>query len=513
MDTNIRNFANQSETDLRIEKSFETFFGKKPQKKDLGTDQFLTNLYAYPPKFRVSSRIKKEGGTNKSVHSFLFSKPKMAQELDRAVLTKYVYSRRDYFNGYLDKNFTSEFLLNAAKPLKKLLETTPVYVVLNGQEKIVLAHDVGFGDPVIPNNKLYDMCGAFVDNGTLKRGKLGLAFLDYNDAKIFMDAALELAPEESSVVGLAIHCVSLDSVYDLIRSHHPGTDFRLIADMKNLVSSFALVRDSRFLFQEELHKLNPPPASDDEYNISDLNGSPLQNFTKGVSVYAVQLQESKRGIIKGGLRSLVSKADSFISFFVRPHRLGRKIMKGQLPKTFSNKTYLFFDYREALDFCKKNNRFVVRLSGSYLGPTFDRVIQKPIIFVTSLETLLEHWENNLTGVKNSKSSGSKSPELLSWSANVHTTLNNTHKTLQIMEAKAKITRTVEISGFQVKNEADNSEMKDFSSTFKVVPAHKSEKPWDVDKSKLLNSPGRKMCRQIKVRYKILNSFIEYLWLA
>lgn len=502
MDINVNpnGLVYESEKDPNLTRSFERFFGQEDIKKDLGTEQFLTSLYSYPPRISVYHKIDEEDSSNtgdliindlfysflssdkfaisrdnrfpgfKNLRPLLLSEPKIAQEMSREIVPKYSYSKLDYLNGYLNKKFLSSFLTNITKPLKKALETTPVYVVLNGQDEIVLVHETNFGDPVAPNSKsskIYDFCGAFADNGTLKKGKLGLVFFNYNDAKTFMDATLELEPDEARIVGLAIHCVSLDSVYQLMRSNHPGTDFRLIPNTKDLLSSFALVEDSRFLFQEELRK--PKVDFINEYgdrDLSDLNGSPLQNLTKGVPVYSVQLQEDKRGIVKGALRSAISKVDSLASFFLRPHKLGRKTMKGQLPENYDTKTYLFFDYRKALDFCKKNDRFVVRLSGSYLGPRFDSFVQKPIIFVTNLETLLEQWENDALEVSHNKSLGS-----------------------------------------------NNIEIRELWHTLKFVPFKESKTPGDIEKIKLLNSPIRKMCREIKVRYKILSSFLEYVWLA
>lgn len=531
MKFNTNEFLNESNKDPRVTKALEAYYGKKEGKEDLGTDKFLSDLYTYPPKFSVyrSGRdnesykaIEKKDSLNKvvlepefvpayknldsdeilykksfskSAHKYkdlesgeVFSEPmtyaskafsdlnidnlskKMPRELDRRIVEISSYSKFDYLKGFLDKSFTSNFFANVTKPLKKALETSPVYVVLNGQDKIVLAHETSFGSPKVPSNKLYDICGAFADNGTLKNGKLGLAFFAYNDAKIFMDAIVDLEPDETRIVGLAIHCVSLGSVYELMRSNYPGTDFRLIPDTTNLVSSYTIVEDSRFLFQEELYEKSKIRSRYvNEYvgrDFSYFSGSPLQSLTKGVPVYLVQLQENKRGIAKVALRSIASKLDRLTAVFARPHKLGRKTMKGPLPKKHATTAHLFFDYRKALEFCKENNRFVVPLSGSYLSPRFDNAVQKPIVFVTSLETLLEYWENDL----------------------------------------------IEVSGN--KNlVASNTEIPELWHTIKFVPIRDLEKPWDVEKSKLLNSPIRKMCREIKVRYRILNSFLEYIWIA
>src|SRR6056297_643273 len=546
MEFNSNEFLNESYKDPRVTRALESYYGKKEEKEDRGTDKFLNDLYSYPPKFSVyrtdrdaieknlnDDAIDTIGSDNKAIEkkdssetatlepSFfpayknlesdeilyrkvfpskggLSAKPvykdlgrgneavppptpisssdpiltdfpkKMPRELDRYILDISSYSKFDYLKGFLDKTSTSNFFANVTKPLKKVLETSPVYVILNGQDKIVLAHETTLGSPKVPNNKLYVICGAFADNGTLKNGKLGLAFFAYNDAKAFMDAIVDLEPDETRIVGLAIHCVSLGSVYELMRSTHPGTDFRLIPDTTNLVSSYTVVEDSRFLFQEELYDKSKERYVNeyDVRDLSDLNDSPLQNLTKGVPVYLVQLQENKRGIAKSALRSIVNKADRFTAIFARPHKLGRKTMKGPLPEKPATTAHLFFDYRKALDFCKENNRFVVPFSGSYSNPRFDDFVQKPIVFVTNLDTLLEYWENDLIEVSGNKN---------------------------------LVVR--------------NTEMRELWHTMELVPIRDSEKPCDAEKSKLLNSPIRKMCREIKVRYRILNSFLEYIWIA
>jgi hypothetical protein len=501
MDFFSKGFINESEIDPRLTKALETFFGQESRKKDFGTEQFLADLYSYPPKITVYKEIEKEDHSktrdlspvfiNDTFNSFLStdkfatsphtrfpgldafrpllsSEPKVGQELSREIVPKRSYSNIEYLKGYLNKKFTSSFLINYAAPLKLALETTPVYVVLNGQNDIVLAHETNFDAPPIPKNRLYDICGAFADNGTLKMGKLGFVFFSYKDAKAFMDAILESEPDEAHIVGLALHCVSLSSAYELMRNSHPGIDFRFIPNLGDLESSSSLVKDSRFLFQEDPYELKSDSTSEyGDKDLADLNKSPLQNPVKGVPVYMVQLRENKRDIVTGALRFIISKADSLTSFLARPHKLGRRIMRGQLAENQSTETYLFFDYRKALDFCKKKGRFVVRLPGSYVNSKFGRVVKKPIIFATDLETLLEKWENGIIfDVSDNKSLGSSSVET-----------------------------------------------REIWNTIKFVPVLESEKSWDAEEIKSLNSPVRKMCLEIKVRYRILTSFLQYVWFA
>ena len=56
--------------------------------------------------------------------------------------------------------------------------------------------------------------------------------------------------------------------------------------------------------------------------------------------------------------------------------------------------YVFFDSSEALDFCRKYGRQIVRFRGNRIG--YDEpLINKPKIFVFNLEDFLELWEENI----------------------------------------------------------------------------------------------------------------------
>ena len=75
-----------------------------PEFQEIDTISFLTDLYSYPPKFNVSV-----GETN--VNNFngqLKNKTRPANSL-RVLENKLSYKITDYINGFLNKNFTSNF--------------------------------------------------------------------------------------------------------------------------------------------------------------------------------------------------------------------------------------------------------------------------------------------------------------------------------------------------------------------------------------------------------------------
>lgn len=456
MEFDPQGLKNESEKNLRVTKALETFFGKlETSQNDRGTAQFLNDLYSYPPKFTVSvgiaDRIPHDSSASQENNKTL------PREQARKTVKNVSYSALDYFKGYLNKNFTSTFYSSIAKPIKNALQSIPVYVVLNGQDEIVLAHDTAAFGPSIPNNRIYDLCGAFADNGVLQKGKLGLFFMSYEDAKVFMNSIIEYEPDEANIVGLAIHCVGLDSAYDLVRRSHPGIDFRFIPKLEELISVSSIARDSHFVFNE---------SSIYESPLNKLTETSLEMPVKGVPVYLVQLQDTRQGFLTKSLRTIVTSVDSVMSLFIKPYMLGRTTLKTQgipkLDKTMlTSTTHVFFDHKEALRFSKINNRQITHLPGSSFHNSIGTIVKKPTIFVTSLETLLDTWENDLLTI-NSKQD--KKVEL--W------------------------------PGWD---------------TLKFIPNSVPEVSWNKEKIKLLNSPLAKFGRTVKVRYNLLKFTLGYLF--
>ena len=91
----------------------------------------------------------------------------------------------DYINGYLDKLYTSKFYEKGTKELQKAVANIPVFVILNGNNEIVLNNPGNvLGSKNIKSytkELLYDFCGAF-DPQVEKRQQLGLFFFDRSDA-------------------------------------------------------------------------------------------------------------------------------------------------------------------------------------------------------------------------------------------------------------------------------------------------------------------------------------------
>ena len=71
---------------------------------------------------------------------------------------------------------------------------------------------------------------------------------------------------------------------------------------------------------------------------------------------------------------------------------------------------MFFSQQQALAFCQQNSRYLIRQNEKSWRLQFDAFIRKPTIFVTSLENLLEHWENHLLLEAHSQNGGEKISE-------------------------------------------------------------------------------------------------------
>ena len=395
--------------------------------EDTNTINFLKDLYSFPPKFTIG--IQKT--INETYNSGISEHPTPPQTFLRKskslqVIRKKSFSLPDYVNGFLNKIFTSRFYTHETKPIKKALESIPTYVIFNGREELVLIHNNNnFSNATNSvsakiTKKIYEACGNFQGNSLAEKVNFGLIFLDYEDAKIFMDSLLDSDVDGSKVVGLSIHCVNLGSTYNLIRKYHEEVDFRFIPNMRETKVFLNTHVHSGLLFQESSYNMldgitftRPfyKAMGFPTYKIS------VPAYTIGVPVYIIRLQDETKSLLHFG--DLLDLNDASSSLYVSsrsPFFSGpiKKMLgdEDRLKELEQQTTYVFFDQRQALDFCKKNSRRVVRLKDNYIGnllqdkiyygfnftndaPQLNDLIKKPAIFVTSLENLLEKWENNL----------------------------------------------------------------------------------------------------------------------
>ena len=324
-------------------------------------------------------------------------------------------SLQDLREGFLDKKYSSNFYRKQTKSIQSALSSVPIYVVLNGLNEIVLNKPRNFENSQTTGKYLkqavYDYCGSF-DSSLEKRQQLGFFFLNRTDAETYLQEIAKSDINGTETVGLALHCISLDSVYNITREHHPGIDFRIVPNLnevknlltKNLTKSSIIVEDEQQQLRFRRRNVNLFPALGGLGRLLSPSSSFVQRneYFKGTPIYIVQtlVQSKSNAVIQ--YFNTISLIDTFSGRFVQTFNslLGygqNWIMQGSIngtshPDQFTN--YVFFDEASAAKFVKNNEEFIARYQGSRTS-NVESIVRKPKIFVYNLEDFIESWEEKL----------------------------------------------------------------------------------------------------------------------
>lgn len=387
---------------------------------------FLKELYSYPPKFAIRWGALDElnedlffrhnyGVLEHSLPFIDFIEDWFFNDFSIQESIAKKYSVADYLNGYLDKVNTTNFYKYKTKSIQSALSTIPTFVVLNGHNEIIVnkpTSATSSNDVVTYINKfIYNYCGAF-DTIFEPRQKIGLFFLNVEDAKIYLQEVAKLDPDGTKTLGLSINCIGLDTAYKIAREDHPEIDFRFVPDfqeIKNLlnediVKSDMIVEDeqqqlrfrrrtvNQFPYLEKLGKL-----------ISPANCFLLANeYFKGVPIYLVQVSNEPRNLIQESYFVTIGVLDHVYSKIIDSidHSIGfgqNWIMQGSLRETSNNENltnYVFLNKKEALKFVRRQGRTVKRYTGSRTS-NVSFLVKKPKIYVYNLEDYIEFWEETI----------------------------------------------------------------------------------------------------------------------
>jgi len=154
--------------------------------------------------------------------------------VEKASIKPHLFS--EYKNGYLNKLTSSNFYKSKTKDIQTALSNIPIFVVLNGDNEIILNKVSNPAKPTtlqsFVNQNIYNSCGAF-DLNTQNNPDLGLFFFDSLDAENYLNSVAKVDIDGTKTVGLSIHCCGLDSAYKIMRAHHPGVDFRFVPQLSN----------------------------------------------------------------------------------------------------------------------------------------------------------------------------------------------------------------------------------------------------------------------------------------
>jgi len=218
--------------------TFQTTSSAQPSK----TINFFDQLYTYPQKLSLKWELL-SSKTNKfceEVDNSAFTWNPNYSIAEEAATTDYTYFSSEYLKGYLDKINSSKFYRKETKPIQSTLANVPVFVILNGDNEIVLSKTKNPNKPAsiksYVKEVLYESCGAF-DLTTEIYPDQGFFFMDYADAENYLKSIAKSDIDGVKTVGLSIHCIGLDSAYRITREYHPGMDFRFIAKLTGVNKS------------------------------------------------------------------------------------------------------------------------------------------------------------------------------------------------------------------------------------------------------------------------------------
>ena len=352
------------------------------------TIDFFKSIYTYPPKISLKFRKLDDFSRFNELSTALFLPD----------------------NGALETTFRLKTLPKNPKEKKstKALEVVPAYVILNGQLELVVSSspsniplEFDSQKDAIPG-KIKKISSSKIS----KSSKLGLVFMSRGDAEAYLNDALNQWDSNAKTVGLAVHCVSLSSVYDAM--HNGKVDIRLVPDMKELDLLLNKYKSkSNLIFDKLQHQSRrrfqalPFTPRIKNFYLGD-KATPFYKFVssndyfKGVPIYIVQVQNSPRNIVVESGRNIFSNFETLISPVTKivGTSLGmgeRSISQGSIQNLVisdDGKDYIFFNYQQAKSFSKKYARSVKHFnSAKFLKTGF--LAKKPCIHVLNLEDYLE----------------------------------------------------------------------------------------------------------------------------
>jgi hypothetical protein len=216
----------------------------------------------------------------------------------------------------------------------------------------------------------------------------------------------------TEIVGLSVHCIGLDSAYNITREHHPGIDFRIIPDLQEVKDLLTKkISKSSFIVEDEQQQLRFRRRNVNIFPVLGRLGqflSPTSSFLqrneyfKGVPIYIVQTFKQSSKFPVSQLLNFTGLIDTVHGRFIQCSDIllgcGHNwIMQGSLQDAgcsnqFTN--YVFFDQSQAEKFIKSKGNSIARFSGSRLS-NLEQFVRKPKIYAYNLEDFLETWEDKI----------------------------------------------------------------------------------------------------------------------
>ena len=349
--------------------------------KELETVTFFKNLYTYPPQINV--RIEPlEPLLNKDV------KGQAKRDFDIITVKRNkIQNITNYLNEYKTKQSTSTFYRERTYALKKALQNVPVYIVLNSNQEFILANPIRHNSSEKTQNPLKETVYKFAcesnDVSNAKEAKLGLFFLNKKDAEMHLQTILSQDPEGSKQIGLTLHCVGLDTAYEIMRQSHVDIDFKFVPNLDELTTFLKKkINDPKIIFDENqcqtFVKNRLVPLSLNFGPLKIKQPTPLISFIqnneyfKGVPLYIIQYKDLPQNFNEK-LQNYTY--DKYFRSLIRLGRLEdaiygrlintrdfffgcgqRSIMQGNIETTYNSPkvtNYVFFSLEQASEFIRE----------------------------------------------------------------------------------------------------------------------------------------------------------------
>ena len=395
--------------------------------KDSKIINFFELLYSYPATYKIKwnalDELKEDLFTSSSYDVGVDSLPFInsiddwfSSSSEEETQSGNYYSFTDLREGFLDKQYSSNFYRKQTKPIQNALSSVPIYVILNGLNEIVLNKPQNLESSQTANRFLkqviYDYCGSF-DSFLEKRQQLGFFFMSRSDAETYLQEIAKVDMNGTETVGLSIHCISLDSAYNITREHHPGIDFRIVPDLQevkdflttHITKSSIIVEDEQQQLRFRKRSVNMFPVLGGLGRLLSPSSSFLQRneYFKGVPIYVVQTLDQPKNLVATQYFNTIGVLDNISGSCMQALNflLGcghNWIMQGSIKAAnHSNQTtnFVFFDEESATNFIKNNEKKIVRYNGSRTS-NVEFLVRKPKIFVYNLEDFIESWEEKIS---------------------------------------------------------------------------------------------------------------------
>lgn len=212
-------------------------FQTKTTNKSSDTVNFFEQLYSQPQKLNLKWDLLNGVETKKVWQIFnnvVYRWDPDYEIIEKANTKKSKYLFSDYLEGFFNRINSSRFYSTQTKDIQTALASVPIFVVLNGDNEIVLTKSINPEKPstlkTYAERLIYNTCGSF-DLNSEGCPNFGLFFFDYTDAENYLNSIAKSDIDGTKTVGLSVHCIGLNSAYKITREYHPEVDFRFISQL------------------------------------------------------------------------------------------------------------------------------------------------------------------------------------------------------------------------------------------------------------------------------------------